>query len=179
MTHREMLDAFNSGQLALGVEPAQARRLFTDHSPNQLAELVGQRLDGQKLFVSSVMTIEHLGFLSSLVLAGFVWRWHALWIIPLTMIAYFISKSGASMGRPGLFFPLVLIVAAAWAARHFRDFGTLFVIWCVLTASLPFWNRLLYRSAAYFVHSLVLRSEYAFDQLKESVLLFHPARTSA
>jgi len=97
MTHREMLDAFNSGQLALGVEPAQARRLFTDHSPNQLAELVGQRLDGQKLFVSSVMTIEHLGFLSSLVLAGFVWRWHALWIIPLTMIAYFIRVHSESV----------------------------------------------------------------------------------
>ncbi len=172
MTHSEMLDAFYSGRLALGVEPAQARRLFTDLSAQQLAELAGQRLDGPKLLVSYVMAIEHLGFLASLVLAVFVWELHALWIIPLTIIVHFVSKSSASMGRPAILFPLLVIAAASWIAWYFRDLGIVFVVWCVLTASLPFWSRLLYRSAAFFVRSLVLRSEYAYDRLHESVLLF-------
>ena len=168
MTHSQMLQALHSGQLLLGVEPAQARRLFTDIPTGQL---VGQRVDGAKALVSSVMSVEHLSFLTSLILAGFVWHWHALWIIPVTFIVHTASKSQASMGCPNLITPLLLVGVASWCAWHFRTQGTLFVVWCILTVSLPFWSRLVYRLATRFVLQLVLRSEYAYDNLRESVLI--------
>ena len=173
LTHGELLNQVQEGSVFLGVRPAEARRFYTDLTQEQVHDLSGKRQNARCLLVRAILATEGVMFLATLLLTGFAFGWHALWIAPVVAGAYMASKASASMGRPGVIWPTGLASLGAVSAVWFHNSGRPLALsgWCVAISTLPILSRLVYRTAASFVRSLVLSSPAAFYRLRDKLLI--------
>ena len=161
--HDEMLSQVEGGRLLMGVDPAIARRFYTDLTNSERHERVGDAQVNQSNTIRLFFGIELLTLLTAAIASGFAFHWWAAVIIPGLVVLWFFWRSTASVGRPS-FVPSFLLIALSWSvAIYFRHRGTAFVVALVATPLPHLFSRLVYRTAAHYLRRLAKESARAYQ----------------
>ena len=154
--------------MAFGMDPAHARRLFTDIKGDALVLKIGEDLRFERFLVTACMTISWWGFLISLPVAIWAFGWWAIAAIPAATVIRYGHFSRAGMGRQSLFFEATALAVAivvppiiGWDARIY--------VWLVVLAASLLAARLIYFFSSRIVRNLVLRNPKAYDLLSQDI----------
>jgi len=168
--HEQLVKMARDGRILIGVEPAVARRFFTDPSSENLRKAVGESVAFQRLVVLACLLLGPVSLMMSWVLAVFAFGWWGILAGLVALLAWASYNGRASMGKQRII-GTAWFLALAIAAGFLGDTYLRFQIWLVAVAASFFFSRLTYYSAVGFVRSLVLRNRLAFELLSEKALV--------
>lgn len=157
-----------NGTIAVGVEPAIARRFFTDS-----AFAVQRALIGEPVFVECVIVRGAFYLAPGTLLASFWWAWTAFgwWSLLLasaSVIIWFYYASMSSVGRAALW-PLLVIIGALVYWNFARHPGPS-VSWVTLVLVAMLLSRLTYRCASGLFRLLIIRNARAYHIFRDSAV---------
>lgn len=169
--HQQLVkDAYRGGTV-IGVDRGFARKLYTDISAARIRELTGETPYVEKAVVWFAFLGGPVFVLTSVVLAGIVFRWWAMAVIPVCFVVWFSYKGISSSGGARM---LSISVALAGAVGTYltnvipNRMGALFAVsfllalWC---------ERLLYCAATFFLRAFVVRNFKAFTNFRDGLTL--------
>jgi hypothetical protein len=146
-------DAYRGGTL-IGVDRGFARKLYTDVSTAKIRELTGETPYVGKAVVWFAFLGGPLFALTSFVLAGIVFRWWALAVIPVCFVVWFSYKGISSSGGARMF-SISLALAAAVGAYLANVIPNRVAALFAVSFLLALWcERLLYCAATFFFSGL-------------------------
>ena len=162
-----------SGVGAVGIEPASARRFFTDHSATQVNEVTGTTdAEAYRFFVWVLWLLDPIlavaGYAACIVAKG----WWSIPLIAVTMIAYLPLKGGASVGSRNKLGLVAIATVLALLCSFFVPKNRLGIVYLVSIPLSVSATCLMYRYAAGFIRMLAEDSEKARDFfIKHGVIL--------
>jgi hypothetical protein len=176
--YQRCLDRVARGEIQIAVDPARARRFFTESNPVELAKHLGEDLEPKARQVRLLWEAAALLALTVCV-AGFVaLRWYGLVALPAFMLAYFWLQGRASVGGQGTVGATLLVVCSWLLAYALRARGVWIVIWLMLLPLPYFLIRQTYARATEMVRDLVKQNPRAlYLLLGEVVFLTEPMRS--
>jgi hypothetical protein len=168
LDHSTLVAKYREGKLAFGMDPAHARRLFTDFKGETLISKIGEDLRFERFLVTACMAISWWGFLSTLPVAIMAFGWWAVAAIPAATVIWFGLKARAGMGRQSLFFE-VTALATAIVVPPMAGWDVRTYVWLVLLAASLLAARLVYYFSSRMIKDLILRNPKAYDLLSRDI----------
>jgi len=156
------------GTLAVGVDPAIARRFFTDRTFAIQRALVAEPLYIELGIVRSTHFLAPITLLISFYLAWMAFGWWSSLLIPGTVMLWFFHNGRASIGKTALW-PLVLafVLVSYWASVN----GSHPAYWWLVTVlATLLLGRITYRCSSAFFRLLVIRNVRAYSLFRESAV---------
>lgn len=163
--YQEFVKRAEKGEILIGVEPAIARKFFTDTDHSVIKEKIGESLFIERFFVKTCWLLEFICLLAGIIVSIFALKWYSIIAIPVMLIASFVLGGKASMGRQKIGGAVFLVVMCVLLAYYFKNKGTFMTIWLVLLPLPYFFARLTYKLATVFLRLLSVRNEKAFNLL--------------
>ncbi|MCK4428146.1 MAG: hypothetical protein KAW16_06665 [candidate division Zixibacteria bacterium] len=163
--YQEFVERATKGKILIGVEPAVARKFFTDADHSYIKEKIGESLYVERFFVKTSWLLEFICLLAGTIASIFALKWYSVIAIPLMLMVSFALGGKASMGRQRIGGVVFLVTICILLAYYFRDKGTSMIVWLVLLPLPYFFARLTYKLATMFLRLLSVRNEKAFDLL--------------
>jgi len=163
--YQEFVKRVEKGEILIGVEPAVARKFFTDTDHSIIKEKIGEPLFIERFFVKTCWLLECTCLLVGIITSIFALKWYSIIAIPAMFIGFFILGGKASMGKQKIGGAVFLVIICVLLAYHFRGKGTSMIIWLVLLPLPYFFARLTYKLATTFLRLLSVRNEKAFTLL--------------
>lgn len=163
--YQEFVKRAGKGEILIGVEPAVARRFFTDTDHAVIKEKIGESLFIERFFVKTCWLLEFICLLAGIIVSIFALKWYSIIAIPVMVIASFVLIGKASIGRQKIGGAIFLVIICVLLAYYFKDKGTFMTIWFVLLPLPYFFARLTYKLATVFLRLLSIRNEKAFNLL--------------
>ena len=176
MEHADFVQAYQSGSLVLGVNRPGSRRLFTDHSMQELAELTGEDLHLEKLVITALLLVSLLLLLLSVGLVVITYGWWSIGVGPIALALYVLywmaSPRGTSNG---------VSISVMFALGWVEVFSTIVLptsaALCLAVFVSSLWaNRMTYVLSTSFARAAVLRSPTAFSNLASILTIGGEAR---
>lgn len=168
LDHSTLVTRYRQGKLAFGMDPAHARRLFTDIKGDVLVSKIGEGLRFERFLVTACMTISWWAFLLSLPVAIWAFAWWAVAAIPAATVVRFGHFSRAGMGRQSYLFEAIALLAAI-AVPPIAGWGIRIHVWLIMLAVSLLAARLIYFFSSRMVRNLVLRNPRAYDLLAQDL----------
>jgi hypothetical protein len=156
------------GKITVGVEPAIARRFFTDSTFAIQRALVAEPLYIELGIVRGTWFLAPVTLLISFCLAWVAFGWWSVLLIPGSVILWFLHNGKASMGRPALW-PLVVAVGLVsyWALVN----GSHPAYWWVaMVLAAMLLSRITYRCSSGLFRLLIIRNMRAYSLFRESAI---------
>lgn len=173
--YREIVSKASTGQLVVGVEPALARKFFTDTDSKALQREFGSSFYKERLFVKLVWLLEYPSLLAGIIASVFAFHWYSVIVIPVMAVTAFLYGAKSSGGRQKIGSVLLLLLISIFLAYLFRDRGPALFTWFVLLP-LPFlFARLTYKLSTIFLRGLSLRNEKLFVSLRDKAIFLKEA----
>lgn len=163
--YQEFVKRAEKGEILIGIEPAVARKFFTDTDHSAIKEKIGEPLFIERFFVKMCWLLEFICLLGGIIASIFALKWYSIIAIPVMLIAFFVLGGKASMGRQKIGGAVFLVIICVLLAYYFRDKGTSVIVWLVLLPLPYFFTRSTYKLATIFLRLLSLRNEKAFNLL--------------
>jgi hypothetical protein len=163
--HAEIVRREEQGEILIGIEPAVARKFFTDTKHQEIQQEIGEPLYIERFFVRLFFYLSGLSLLAGIVVSVLVIKWYSVVAIPLMLIGWFILSGKASMGKQKLGYPFVLVILSLILVYFLRSKGIAISIWIVLIPLPYFFSQLTYKTATVFLRALSIRNEKAFNLL--------------
>lgn len=163
--YQEFVKRAEKGEIIIGVEPAIARKFFTDTDHSVIKEKIGEALFIERFFVKTCWLLEYICLLAGIIVSIFALKWYSIIAIPVMLIASFVLGGKASMGRQKIGGAVFLVVVCVLLVYYFRDKETSIIVWLVLLPLPYFFARLTYKLATLFLRLLSVRNEKAFNLL--------------
>ena len=163
--YQEFVKRAEKGEILIGIEPAVARKFFTDTDHSVVKEKIGESLFIERFFVKTCWLLEFICLLAGIIASVFALKWYSIIAIPIMLIAFFVLGGKASMGRQKIGGAVFLVILCVLLAYYFRDKGTSVIVWLVLLSLPYFFARLTYKLATMFLRLLSVRNEKAFNLL--------------
>jgi hypothetical protein len=168
--HAQLVQEEADGRLLFGIDPAFARKFFTDVPLRDIERETGDVTYLEKLVVFGAFLGAPLCLLGSAILAALYFRWWSIVIVPAAVVLWFLFSGTSSMGRSRLF-GVSLLPLAAIALHFFCSFNPRLTFF-LLFLSLAFWlNRFMYVAATLFLRALIIRSHCAFSFLYDHITI--------
>ncbi len=158
------------GEIIIGIDPAFARRFFTDSSNADIEVRIGEPVYIERAVVMGSFVLEPLMLIVSIVAAVSTFGWWSLIVGPASVLAWFGYRSRSSAGRQHILGAL-LIVAMAVAAPQFIIMPRAVSLWLFAYAAALFLARWVYFSATKFLRAIVIRNEHAREMLQASLVI--------
>jgi ABC-type multidrug transport system fused ATPase/permease subunit len=98
----EFVKQAKNGEILIGVEPAVARRFFTDSDKNIIRQLIGESLSVKQFLVKLVWILEYVTLFVGIIVSIFAIHWYSFIAIPLMIVISFILGGKASAGAQRL-----------------------------------------------------------------------------
>ena len=171
MDYQEFIKMANKGE-PIGVEPAEARKFFTNTDKALVKEKIGEPLSMQRFVVKMCYHLEHICLLASIIISIFALKWYSIIAIPIMFFFSFYLGGLASMGRQRVRGAIYLVIICYVNAYFFREYGIFMFVWLILLPLPYLFARLTYKLATIFVRSLSIRNEKAFNLLYDRVIRF-------
>ncbi|MHC4425177.1 MAG: hypothetical protein ACYSYV_03670 [Planctomycetota bacterium] len=165
LNHKDIVEREAKGQILIEIEPAVARRFFTQAHHRVLQQEIGETLFVQRSFVKTFSWLSVLSLLAGMIASIFAVNWYSVLAIPVMIVGWFILGARASVGSQKLGGAFGLMLICLISAYYVRDKGVVVTIWVVLLPLPYFFDRLTYRSATVFLRSLSVSNERAFNLL--------------
>lgn len=163
--YQELVKRAEKGEILIGVEPAVARKFFTDTNHSIVKEKIGEPLFIERFFVKTCWLLECTCLLAGIITSIFALKWYSIIAIPVMLIAFFVLGGKASMGKQKVGGAVFLVTICVLLAYYFRGEGTSMIVWLVLLPLPYFFARLTYKLATIFLRCLSVRNEKAFNLL--------------
>ncbi len=156
------------GDVVIGVEPAIARRFFTDDTFAAQRALVAEPLHFEVVIVRTTWWLAPISLLISFWCAWLAFHWWSLLLIPVSVVAWILHQSRSSIGRPAVW-PLVISIGLVcyWNSGPHAHPAYWWLI-AILIAMLL--TRVTYRCACAFFRMLVIRNAKAYSLFRESAI---------
>jgi hypothetical protein len=161
LDHDAFRTAAEIGEIAVDVEPAIARRFLTSGEYADFRALVREPLKLERFVVNASLILAPVILLTSF---WFAWsafgRWSMI-VVPITALLWFIQHGAASVGRPALWFLLLIV-----GLLLFRDLGqnpSPTYLWLTAFLGAALMSRITYRCASSFLRLLVIRNPEAYS----------------
>ena len=168
LDHSTLVMRYKEGKLAFGMEPAHARRLFTDVNGEALIAKIGEDLRLERFLVVACIAISWWGYLISLPVAVWALGWWAVVAIPVATIIRFHHLASAGKGKQSLFFE-VIVLATAILVPPIAGWDTRIHLWLTALTASMLAARLIYFLSGRMVGTLVLRNPKAYDWLSKDI----------
>jgi len=163
--YAEFVKQAKRGEILIGVEPAVARRFFTDTDSSFVKEKIGESLTMERFFVKSVWLLDYVSLLAGLIFCVLALKWYSVIAIPIMLLSWFFLSSQASGARQTIGGAFLLVAFCFLLTFGLRSRGTMMIIWLILLPLPYFFVRLTYLFATIFLRTLVVRNEHAFHLL--------------
>ena len=167
----EFQKQYHAGEIAFGFDRALAREFYTNISAENIRKLVEESPSLEKAIVMSLFVLPFLLLVSSLIVAGFVFRWWATLAIPLSATIFFVYYGISSRGNVGIFYISVILIGNIIFNYNNIQSSDLFHIYLLLLIASLFFSRLLYVSSSFFFRALLLRNANAYIKFKEAIII--------
>lgn len=174
--YQEFVKRAEKGEILIGIEPAVARKFFTDTDHEAIRQEIGEALFFERFFVKAVWLLEFVFLLSGGVASVFALSWYSIIAIPLMLVVFFILGGKASMGTQKLGSAILFVLICFFLAYYFREEGIAMIIWFVLLPLPYFFARLTYKLATVFLRALSVRNEKAFNLLYNNAIFLKEAQ---
>ncbi len=166
--HHKFRTLAESGKILVGIDPAVARKFFTDTSASLVEEQIGEPISTERIIVKAALFAGPIALLVSFYYAVVSFGWWAIAVIPVSVILWGSHAGRASIGRPRLWWMTMLLAGLTWLmisdpSSHYR--------WLVAIIGAMYLDRVKYRAAVIFLHALVVRNEKAYELLAETLIL--------
>jgi len=165
VNHKEIVEREEKGEILIGIEPAVARRFFTDTNHRVVQQEIGEALFVERFFVKAFFWLAVLSLLAGIVASIFAIKWYSVLAIPLMVVSWFVLGGMASMGSQKLGAAIGSVIICFVLAYYLIDKGIAVTIWLTLLPLPYFLDRLTYKSATVFLRCLSIRNERAFNLL--------------
>ena len=153
--------AAEKGEITVGVEPAIARRFFTDDKYAEFRSSVREQLILERFIVTASLILGPLILVASFWWAWSAFGWWSVLVIPVTALLWFIQHGATSVGRPAFW-----ALASSVGLLLFLDLGQKpnpVYLWLTALFSAVLMSRVAYQCASSFLRSLVLRNRKAYS----------------
>ncbi len=164
--HAEFRSLAEKGEIVVGVDPAVARRFFSESQLSNLRRSIGEPIPLECLITTSTFWLAPVLLLASFYFAFQFSGWWSLLVIPGSLVLWYIHMGRVSYGRPG-----VLLLGAAVALLIWVNFtqDAPGYRWLVLFVASFFFTRIAYRVAAALFRMLVIRNAKVYDLLRDAI----------
>jgi len=163
--YQEFVKRAKEGDALIRVEPAGARKFFTDTTHSNIKDKVGESLLVERLFVKTCWLLGYACLIAAMIASIFALKWYSIIAMPVILIAFTLLSGEAYMGKQRILDTVFLMVICVSLAYYFRDKGTSMLVWLILLPLPYFFIRLTYKLATMFLRSLSIRNEKAFNLL--------------
>lgn len=169
--HAQVVERARRGELLVGVDRGDARKLYTDVPISVIKEHTGEAPYAEKAIILGAFVGAPVCLVAALVLAGVLLRWWAILAIPVAVLGYIAYWGTSSRGdsRNGLMGYNVFAMAVLMVLDplHNRAASSL-----VLVYVLALWlARFVYTASTSFMRGFVLRNPRAFAWLQDSLVI--------
>ncbi|MDP2898516.1 MAG: hypothetical protein Q8Q12_18410 [bacterium] len=171
-SHEDFVRAAAAGHILIGIEPALARRFFTNIDRRTLEQKVGAPLTVQRLLVKTAWLLEWISLLAGMIASVVALGWYAAIAVPVMAVASFILGGMASYGRQRMRGAICLVLLAVSLAYALRHEGPALVVWLALLPLPYFFARLTYKLGTALLRRLCLKSERVFNLLSGRAIFF-------
>jgi hypothetical protein len=174
----EFAQAVYANRIILGVDPAFARKVYTNLSLSRFAQATGEAPYFEKLVIWFLLMTSALAMLASTAIAVALFRW---WSIPLIVVAFLIwlwNKGAASVGGARLTIPSLLLALAVGSYVYRLFSPDLYSILLVAYAYAVWSDRLVYAAACNLFRASVTRNAKAYRALRSGVVVAPAPRGS-
>lgn len=171
---KEVVDRTDRGELLVGVEPALARRFFTDSDSKALQREFGNSYCKERLLVKAVWLLEYLTLFAGLIASIFAFHWYSIIIIPTMVIITFLYGAKASAGHQNIGGVLSMLFVCITLAYYFQYRGIVLTVWLLLLPMPYLFARLTYKLSTSFLRSLSLNNERLFNFLCGKAIFLKP-----
>lgn len=165
LNYKSFINQAERNEILVGVEPALARRFFTNTDRLAIQKEIGDSLLIERFFVKAVWILEFLFFLAGVIMSIFALKWYSIVAIVFMSVALFILGGKASIGKQKINGAIILLIIFLILAYFFRDNNIFMILWLVLLPFPYLFARLTYKLATIFLRLLVIRNEKAFNLL--------------
>ena len=163
--YQEFVKRVEKGDAPIRVEPAAARKFFTDPAHSTIKEKVGESLLIDRLFVKTCWLLGYACLIAAMIASVFALKWYSIIATPIILIAFILLSGEASVGKQRILDTVILMVICILLAYYFKEKGTSMLIWLALLPLPYFFIRLTYKLATLLLRSLSIRNEKAFNLL--------------
>lgn len=160
--HERFVELFNLNKVEIGVEPALARKVFTDTPASWPWQNFGESILLERVLVKACLYLDGVALLASAVACVLALRWWAAAAIPVCVLASVWHGGTVSVGKQRIWFVLMAVIGAAWFAVSERNSASL---WLLLFLSSLLFARLKYYASTFFIRALVIRNSRAYRLL--------------
>jgi len=170
LTYQEFSELARSGRILVGIDPAVARKFYTNSDPRWLEEQLGESMWLERLTVKSFWLLDFGTLIAGIVITVLVLKWFSVIAVPLMVVAWFFLGGLASVGRQrltGAFAAVAVCLLLGYLQRQ-----SAVGIWFSVLPWPYFFARLTYWTETRYLRALVVRNERAFRLLREKDLLF-------
>lgn len=170
VNYTEIVERARKGNLLVEIEPAVARKFFTNTDMKALESEIGQSLSKQSLTINAMMILVWLFMFAVDVASIIAFKWLSIAIIPVVFIAHFFYQSRASLGGQRLWGVSIFMGLCFLAALKFSYMGTAVTVFYILVP-LPFlFIRLMYYLSCSMLRNLSLKNESLFNILYDKAI---------
>ena len=163
--YQEFVKRVEKGDASIRVEPAAARKFFTDTAQSRIKEKVGESLLIERLVVKTCWLLGYACLIAAMIASVFALKWYSIIAMPVMLIAFTLLSGEAYMSKQKILDTVFLLVICVLLAYYFRNKGPSMLVWLMLLPLPYFFIRLTYKLATMFLRSLSMQNEKVFNLL--------------
>ena len=165
INHADIVEREARGEVLIGIEPAIARRFFTNTNHRAIQEEIDESLYVERSLVKTFFCMDYLSLLTCIVASIAAIKWFSFVSIPMIVVAWFLFGGKASMGHQKVAVPIGLVILFLLIAYFFKEISIAIAVWVALLPLPYFFAALTYKCSTVFLRCLSIRNEKAFKLL--------------
>lgn len=168
MTHKELVRAYYDNEVTIGVDPAVARRFFTDADFKAVEDKIGEPLYLEPFLTRLLWFGSYLLTIIVSILLFISFGYYGLILVPVFILFCLFKFGRSSMGMASILYPFLGVIVSIIVAFVYLDgfraltVCLLFAPWLMATIE--------YRCATTFFRNLVIRNEKAHKLLNDEIV---------
>src|SRR4030042_97674 len=130
--YQEFVKQAGRGEMLIGIDPAVARKFFTDTDHKVIQQEIGEPLFIERFFVKTVWLFEFISLFAGAIASIFALGWYSAIVIPLMILGFFILGGKASMGAQRIGVAVSLVIICFFLAYYFSEKEIALILWLIL-----------------------------------------------
>lgn len=174
--YKEVVEKFADGKLLVGIDPATARKFFTDSSSRLLIEKTGEGLYIEKAIVWVCFVLDFVSLIFGIIFSLWAIKWYSIIAIPIMILAFFFLGAIASTGKNKSSAAIIGMIIGIVLAYSFHDQGFSMIAWLILVPLPYFFATLTYKLSTLFLRSAAINNEKLFRLLENKAIFLRESK---
>lgn len=165
MEYQDFVTAEKNGKILVGIEPAIARRFFTETNYKEAIELTDNNLFLERFSIRLLMILEVVFAILAVILSALSLKWYSLLFIPIFLIFWFKYKLGSSLANQNISGIVFITFFVITSSLYFFKDNLLTVLLCISTPLTFLFSKLIYKASTVFLRNLAINNHKIYGLL--------------